>query len=231
VYRPKFIGIIKDYFNLRRGLSNLKRIAAESSSIEECVRKTQAVPIFFSTQKESEIAALLKILAQDPPRYILDIGTGLAGTLFLFAQVAYPDACIISVDINLGRKRKIIYPKLGKASQRIICIRGNSRSPEVIKRIRSLFGNIKIDFLFLDGDHTYEGVKTDFLNYVPLVRKGGLVALHDIMFDFRTRFGVCTDAYTGGVPTYWQEVKSQYQTKELIDNPGQDGYGIGLVFL
>lgn len=37
-----------------------------------------------------------------------------------------------------------------------------------------------MDFLFIDGDHAYEGVKADFEMYSPLVRKGGLVALHDI---------------------------------------------------
>ena len=34
-----------------------------------------------------------------------------------------------------------------------------------------------IDFLFLDGDHSYEGVRRDFENYAPLVRPGGIVAL------------------------------------------------------
>jgi predicted O-methyltransferase YrrM len=39
----------------------------------------------------------------------------------------------------------------------------------------------RLDFLFIDGDHTYEGVKQDFEMYTPLVRKGGLVAMHDIV--------------------------------------------------
>jgi predicted O-methyltransferase YrrM len=36
-----------------------------------------------------------------------------------------------------------------------------------------------IDFLFLDGDHTEKGVFKDWEFYSPLVKKGGLVALHD----------------------------------------------------
>lgn len=36
-----------------------------------------------------------------------------------------------------------------------------------------------IDFLFLDGDHTEEGVFKDWEIYSPLVKKGGLIALHD----------------------------------------------------
>jgi hypothetical protein len=34
--------------------------------------------------------------------------------------------------------------------------------------------------LFIDGDHTYEGVRRDFEMYSPLVRKGGIIAFHDI---------------------------------------------------
>ncbi|MFN6069283.1 MAG: class I SAM-dependent methyltransferase, partial [Pseudanabaena sp.] len=38
----------------------------------------------------------------------------------------------------------------------------------------------KIDFLFIDGDHTYEGVRQDYEMYSPLVQKGGYIAFHDI---------------------------------------------------
>lgn len=37
-----------------------------------------------------------------------------------------------------------------------------------------------IDFLFIDGDHSYEGVLQDLEGWVPKVRSGGLVAGHDI---------------------------------------------------
>jgi predicted O-methyltransferase YrrM len=35
------------------------------------------------------------------------------------------------------------------------------------------------DFIYLDGLHTYEGVKTDITNYLPLVKKGGVIGGHD----------------------------------------------------
>lgn len=37
----------------------------------------------------------------------------------------------------------------------------------------------KIDLLFLDGDHSYNGVKTDFSNYSPLVESGGYIIFDD----------------------------------------------------
>lgn len=37
----------------------------------------------------------------------------------------------------------------------------------------------KIDFLFIDGNHKYRGVKTDWDLYSPLLHRGSLVAFHD----------------------------------------------------
>jgi len=40
--------------------------------------------------------------------------------------------------------------------------------------------NIKIDFLFIDGDHSYEGVKKDWDLYSPLLKPNSIVLFHDI---------------------------------------------------
>ena len=37
----------------------------------------------------------------------------------------------------------------------------------------------KYDFIYIDGLHTYEGVKTDIINYLPLVKEGGIIGGHD----------------------------------------------------
>ncbi len=37
----------------------------------------------------------------------------------------------------------------------------------------------KIDFLFIDGDHNYEGVKKDWELYSPLLKSGSVIAFHD----------------------------------------------------
>jgi predicted O-methyltransferase YrrM len=38
-----------------------------------------------------------------------------------------------------------------------------------------------LDFVFIDGDHSEETSHTDFWNYYPLVKKGGIFAGHDIV--------------------------------------------------
>jgi predicted O-methyltransferase YrrM len=36
-----------------------------------------------------------------------------------------------------------------------------------------------IDLVFVDGDHSYDGVSADWHSWSPLIRPGGFVALHD----------------------------------------------------
>ena len=39
------------------------------------------------------------------------------------------------------------------------------------------------DFVYIDGLHTYDGVKTDIINYLPKVKKGGVIGGHDYTND------------------------------------------------
>ena len=44
------------------------------------------------------------------------------------------------------------------------------------------YQDMEITFLFIDGDHSYEGCKADFEAWSPLVKSGGEVAFHDNNF-------------------------------------------------
>lgn len=37
----------------------------------------------------------------------------------------------------------------------------------------------ELDLLFIDGDHSYEGARDDIVSWLPFVKPGGWVALHD----------------------------------------------------
>ena len=41
------------------------------------------------------------------------------------------------------------------------------------------FKNGSIDFLFIDGDHSYKAVKADLKAWYPKVKKGGVMCGHD----------------------------------------------------
>lgn len=45
--------------------------------------------------------------------------------------------------------------------------------------VHAQFNNNSIDFLFIDGDHTYKGVRSDLENWFTKVKAGGIIAGHD----------------------------------------------------
>ena len=86
--------------------------------------------------------------------------------------------------------------------------------------------------MFIDGDHSFLGVVSDYALYSPLVKPGGVIAFHDIHPDYRMRYGKHTGSYVGEVPLFWKALASTgVTTEEYIENKDQDGYGLGVVFI
>lgn len=56
-----------------------------------------------------------------------------------------------------------------------------SDSVEAAKHFASL--GFRFDFVYIDADHSYEGVKADLEAYWPLVKSGGIFAGHDFIAD------------------------------------------------
>jgi len=40
-----------------------------------------------------------------------------------------------------------------------------------------------IDFVFIDADHSWEGISSDWAKWADILRGGGIIALHDAVFD------------------------------------------------
>jgi len=219
----------RKYRELCRDSAAMRKQAAACRSLVEQVDLIRDHQIFGAIQQRNEIIGLLEMLRQNPPKYVCEIGTASGGTLFLLTQVCRPDALLLSVDLGLSFERCLVHARFASRRQKIVSVRGDSSAPETLGRVRSLLRGHPLDLLFIDGDHSYEGVKADFDNYSPLVRPGGLIVFHDIVRDFGTRYGKPTGHYTGGVPVFWEEIKTGHRTSELIEDLAQDGYGIGIV--
>ena len=54
--------------------------------------------------------------------------------------------------------------------------------------------NRPIRLLWIDGDHTYQGVQQDFGNYSPFLAPGGIVAFHDCLNTFEGPIRVFTES-------------------------------------
>ncbi len=149
-------------------------------------------------QIQEEICGLTRLLAQKKPRYVFEVGTAKGGTFYQFCRAAAKNALLVTLELNVQYLHPELIASFGREKQRVVLLEGNSTDPVIINKIRSLFPD-GIDFLFLDGDHSYEGIKNDFENYISLVNPGGLVAFHDIVEDNETRHGVNTGGWSGGV--------------------------------
>jgi predicted O-methyltransferase YrrM len=179
-------------------------------------------------QVRSEILGLAKRVQQLQPRTVVEIGTATGGTLFIWCALARADATIVSIDLPGGIHgggypywKTFVYKRFTSANQKLHLLRGNSHDPAMLEQLKSRLAGQPVDFLFIDGDHTYAGVKQDFEMYSPLVRKGGLVAFHDIC--------VHPPELDCHVDEFWNELKQTRPAQEFIENPKQGWGGIGLI--
>ncbi len=179
-------------------------------------------------QRPAEIRDLLGILSARKPAVIVEIGTASGGNLFLFTRVAAEDALIVSIDLPAGRFgggyprwRTPLYRAFARPHQKVHLIRGDSHAPETVAKLTAILRGRKIDFLFVDGDHTYPGVSQDFNLYYPFVHQGGVIAFHDIVEH--------SSETQCNVHRFWQQIKARYDHVEIVEDWNAGFAGIGLI--
>lgn len=181
-------------------------------------------------QQMPEIRELFRRVRGLRPRRVLEIGTAYGGSLYLWTRASAPDAQVISVDLppwepdDPWEAQKVAqFRAFGRPRQSIELIRADAHVPSTLQAVRAALGAEPLDFLFIDGDHTYEGARRDVADYGALLRPGGLMALHDIQPH--------SQGWGGDVPRLWRELRATHRTDELIADRGQDGFGVGLVWV
>jgi len=216
--------MMRDALRVRRRLHALSDTTPRSELLELARRLEWRGGRLRPTQATEEILWLLDRLEQMRPRTVVEIGTDEGGTLFLWSHVAAPDAHLVAVDTRplgvLGRfsAYAVVRRGLARHRQRIdLVMPANSQIQPTVDRVRRTLGGRPVDFLFIDGDHSYEGVKRDFELWSPLVRSGGLIVFHDMKPD-----------HPDGVPRLWAELRERFETEECIATTGPS-YGIGIV--
>ena len=175
-----------------------------------------------AAQKVGELAELVQLVQRLKPEVILEIGSMWGDTLQAW-KTAVPDATLISISLSYGKHG-------GGAVREGITqnhLDLDSHDQATLERVKEVLDGRPIDFLFVDGDHSYSGVSQDFAMYSPLVRKGGIVAFHDILYH---------DGYADvQVEEFWNQIKPHYETSEFCEpNLLRDGHpwgGIGVVHL
>jgi predicted O-methyltransferase YrrM len=181
-------------------------------------------------QVRSELLAFASLIQERRPKALLEIGTCNGGTFFVLCRLADPHATVISLDLPGGRfgggyggYRVPVLRRMKRPQQRLHLLRADSHNPSTLGRVTSLLQGTRLDLLFIDADHAYEGVRQDFEMYSPLMKPGGIVAFHDIISG-RVEL-------VGGVEQFWNEIKTRYRYSEIIESPRQPWGGIGVLYL
>lgn len=172
-----------------------------------------------AAQKPEELAEFLDLLADLKPDVIVEIGVFAGGTAYAWRRVA-PNPTVIGIDLLPGGPRPLYGHGKPRDEHGATVIVGDSHDVGTLKELVVELDGRPIDCLFIDGDHSYDGVRQDYEMYRHLVRPGGLIGFHDIV----------THNYALGceVVKLWCEIKDQ-SAVEIVSSEGDHWGGIGVL--
>lgn len=159
---------------------------------------------------------------------ILEIGSYFGGNFYVMCKLSNVDGIKITIDcptfqdLETQRHLSVAYSYMKRFGENVHVINTDSHLMETKMKVLNVVKNQKLDFIFIDGDHSYEGVKKDFEMYSPLLKKGGYIAFHDInLIDH-------PDKFKYGVSKFWNELncgeKIEFNSKSFF-------MGIGVIKL
>ena len=137
---------------------------------------------------------------------VLEIGVHRGGSALVWKRFLFPH-CLVGID----------YDGSADAPNGMHLITGRSQDPDIIESALAAVDD-RIDFLFIDGGHREDEVASDWSTFFPAVRRGGVIALHDIHAPE-------TDEVQ--VALLWDKIRYAYKTAEIWD---PSSTGIGVVF-
>lgn len=157
------------------------------------------------------------------PKLIVELGTHTGNSFCAFAQAIEAfglDAKVFAVDHWLGDEHAGAYSEdVYEELARYV----NTLYPEIAKMVRSTFDEAldrfednSINLLHIDGMHTYNAVKHDFISWLPKMADNGIVLLHDTAVNVRDF----------GVGAFLSELAANYPTVNFVHS-----HGLGVVAL
>lgn len=190
-------------------------------------RPKSAISGNVASQNREELWWLCELLRETNCRSWLEIGCREGDTFHTVANVLPKGSRMVAIDLPESRwgRQGTLHHLRGavshaeKVGQRPRLIIGDSRSSHVLGQVNGQM----FDAILIDGDHTTEGVATDWINYSPLASK--LVFFHDI-----NGHGMMTpDGLKLAVPEFWQALINTHETREFTAPGSRMGIGAVLI--
>lgn len=144
---------------------------------------------------------------KQPIQRFLEVGTAFGTTIPFFAELSNDLA--ITMDI-----RALDFEHL--EDEKVKYYVGSSLDPTLIEWAKHDSKGELFDLIFIDGDHRYEFVKKDYLVYKDLVKKGGIIAFHDVVI-------------LDEVKRFWDELSPTLENTKVFYLTDGTGNGIGVI--
>jgi predicted O-methyltransferase YrrM len=177
------------------------------------------LPNLLQTREEARIVC--QRITELKPKLLLEIGTGEGGSHRLWMDAAPDGAEIILIDLASQTPdwKFQLWKKWYKPNQKSVLFY-DSQDWDTFQQVKNHVQDRRVDFLFIDGDHHYNCVVRDFEWYSSLVRKGGLIVIHDTQFKTNAEFGK-------SVAEWWLEFAANHKVEEFVlPDPRIVGTGI-----
>jgi len=100
----------------------------------------------------------------------------------------------------------------------------SDRAAPLVKNFFEKDGNFPV-FIFIDGDHSYEGVRQDLINYWPLLAPGGVMMFHDYLPPLNDENKEAIFFHHGG-----KETGIRKACEELMSSYGGEAVDIPLLY-
>ena len=127
-------------------------------------------------QIPSELDQMRALFIERAPERIIEIGCWDGGTLREWLTHGSPTAMIVAVDLE--HRNRDAYEEWLQPDQDLRLYTGNSMEQPAKDFVAS---HAPYDWAFIDGDHSGDGVRSDWATIRPHMAPRGLVLIHDIM--------------------------------------------------
>lgn len=159
----------------------------------------------FPLQRMRETAAMIRMAREIEPRTVIEIGSDKGGSFFHWIHGLPSVSKAIAVEIR-GVPFDAEFADYFR-DRRILSLAASSYEYRTVRTVSEFIGTGFADCLFIDGDKA--NVAKDFKRYAPMIRKGGLIFIHDIVDDIEPR-------------RFFKSLAGTYRTSEIINTSEYD---------